>query len=122
MKYYVTADPHAYYTILKQALTESGFFADTDPHKLIILGDLFDRGSQACELQEFILDLMEKDQVILIKGNHEDLFEELVTEDHGIAYRNHVTNGTFLTVTRGMNRKDQNLAPTLISHPILDLE
>lgn len=97
MKYYVTADPHGYYTILKQALTESGFFTDSEPHKLIILGDLFDRGSEACELQEFVLDLMEADQVILIKGNHEDLFEELVTEDHGIAYSHHVSNGTFDT-------------------------
>lgn len=97
MKYYVTADPHGYYTILKQALAESGFFLDAEPHKLIILGDLFDRGAEACELQEFILDLMEKDQIIMIKGNHEDLFEELVTEDHGIAYRHHVTNGTFDT-------------------------
>ena len=97
MKYYITTDPHGYYTILKKALTESGFFADTEPHKLIILGDLFDRGAEACELQEFVLDLMEKDQLILIKGNHEDLFEELVMEDHGIAYRHHVTNGTFDT-------------------------
>lgn len=97
MKYYITADPHGYYTILKQTLTESGFFTDSEPHRLIILGDLFDRGAEACELQEFVLDLMEKDQVILIKGNHEDLFEELVTEDHGIAYSHHVTNGTFDT-------------------------
>ena len=97
MKYFVTADPHGYYTILKQTLTESGFFTDSEPHKLIILGDLFDRGAEACELQGFVLDLMERDQIILIKGNHEDLFEELVTEDHGITYRHHVTNGTFDT-------------------------
>ncbi len=97
MKYYVTADPHGYYTILNQALTESGFFEEAEPHKLIILGDLLDRGAEAYELQEFVLDLMGKDQIILIKGNHEDLFVELVTEDHGIAYRHHVTNGTFDT-------------------------
>ena len=60
MKYYVTADPHGYHTILKQALTESGFFSDAEPHKLIILGDLFDRGAEACELQEFVLDLMKR--------------------------------------------------------------
>jgi serine/threonine protein phosphatase 1 len=96
MKYYITADPHGYYTILKQALTESGFFSDPDPHKLIILGDLFDRGAEARELQKFVLNLMEEDQIILIKGNHEDLFEQLITEDHGIAYRHHVTNGTLI--------------------------
>ena len=96
MKYCVTANPHSYYAIIKHTLTESGFFSDTEPHKLIILGDLFERGAEACELQEFVLDLMEKDQIIMIKGNHEDLFVELVTEDHGIAYRHHVTNGTLL--------------------------
>jgi Predicted ICC-like phosphoesterases len=97
MKYYVTADPHGYYTILRQTLAASGFFEDPEPHKLIILGDLFDRGTEARELQAFVLQLMEKDQIILIKGNHEDLFEQLVTDDGGIAYRHHVTNGTFDT-------------------------
>ncbi len=53
MKYCVTADPHGYKMILKQALTELGFFTDTEPHKLIIQGNLFDRGAEACELQEF---------------------------------------------------------------------
>ena len=42
MKNYVTADPHGYYTVLKQALTAPGFFEDPDPYMLIILGDLFD--------------------------------------------------------------------------------
>ena len=73
MKYYVTADVHGYFTELKTALTNLGFFEDTEPHKLIICGDLFDRGSEALQLQEFLLDLMAKDQLILIRGNHEDL-------------------------------------------------
>ena len=73
MKYYVTADVHAYFTELQTALREQGFFEDTEPHKLIICGDLYDRGTEALRLQEFILDLIEKDQVILIRGNHEDL-------------------------------------------------
>ena len=44
---------------------------------------------------------MEKGPVILIKGNHEDLFVESVTEDHGIACRHHVTNDTFDTAIAG---------------------
>lgn len=97
MKYYVTVDTHGYYTILQKALRTSGFFEDKEPHKLIILGDLFDRGAEAKELQDFILRQMDQDQLILIRGNHEDLFVSLVNEDHGIAYRHHVTNGTFDT-------------------------
>lgn len=78
MRYYVTADVHSYYSELKTALTEQGFFKDRDPHKLIVCGDLYDRGTQAPELQEFILDLLDKDQVILIRGNHEDLALDLL--------------------------------------------
>lgn len=80
MRYYVISDIHSFYTKLKKTLTEAGFFEDKDPHKLIVCGDLFDRGSEPKELQEFILDLMEKDQVILIRGNHEDIMLDLVSE------------------------------------------
>ena len=97
MRYYVTADVHGFYVLLKRRLGEAGFFTDTEPHRLLICGDLFDRGNDAKELQQFILDLMEKDEVILIRGNHEDLFERLVTEDAGIAYSFHRANGTYST-------------------------
>lgn len=80
MKYYVVADVHGFFDELKFALTEKGFFTDTEQHKLIVCGDLFDRGKQAAELQEFILDLLAKDEVILIRGNHEDLMLELLKD------------------------------------------
>ena len=65
--------------------------------KIIICGDLFDRGEETEELQQYILELMEKDEVILIRGNHEDLFCDLVTTDRGLALGHHVHNGTFQT-------------------------
>ena len=73
MRYYVVADIHGFYSELKLALNEKGFFSDALPHKLIVCGDLMDRGAEAKEVQQFIIDLMDKDQVILIRGNHEDL-------------------------------------------------
>lgn len=78
MRYYVTADVHGYFSELKSALAENGFFEDTEPHKLIICGDIYDRGAETLELQNFILDLMSKNEVILIRGNHEDLALELL--------------------------------------------
>ena len=72
MRYYVTADVHGYFSELKSELAEKGFFEDKEPHKLIICGDIYDRGTEALELQNFILDLMSKNEVILIRGNHED--------------------------------------------------
>ena len=97
MKYYVTSDVHGFYSELSQALTEAGFFTDEEPHKLVILGDLFDRGQEARFLQQFILELMEKDEVILIRGNHEDMYVDLVTVDHGIPLKHHSQNGTYNT-------------------------
>ena len=97
MKHYVVSDPHGFYMPMIYALTEKGFFADSEPHKLIILGDLMDRGKQAIKMQEFVCDLMDKDEAILIRGNHEDLYEAFVTEDHGKAYDHHVKNGTYDT-------------------------
>jgi len=97
MRYYVTADTHGFYTEFMAALDEAGYFKDQAPHKLIICGDLFDRGKEAVKLQQFVLDAMDREEIILIKGNHEDLFEELVTTDQGLAYSYHVSNGTYAT-------------------------
>ena len=97
MRYYITADIHGFYTEFHKALDEAGYFNDPDPHKLIILGDIFDRGQEAVKMQDFILRLMDQEAVILIRGNHEDLFEEMVTVDEGLPVRHHVSNGTYGT-------------------------
>ncbi|MDE6474074.1 MAG: metallophosphoesterase [Clostridia bacterium] len=97
MRYYAVADIHGYYTQLIEALKDKGFFEDKGPRKLVVCGDLFDRGREAKELQTFILDLMEKDEVILIRGNHEDLFMQLLDLDKGYPVHPHVRNGTYNT-------------------------
>jgi len=97
VKYYVVSDIHGFYSEFHSALTASGFFEDTGPHKLVVLGDLFDRGHEVAELQEFILGRLERDEVILVRGNHEDLFVDLVTTDGGVAYKHHKHNGTYDT-------------------------
>ena len=81
MKYYITADIHGLYTEYHKALDEAGYFTDPEPHKLIVLGDIFDRGQEAVEMQRFILSLLEQDAVILVRWNHEDLCEENVNSE-----------------------------------------
>ena len=97
MKYYVTADIHGFLTLFQGALKESGYYEDNGEKKIIICGDLFDRGEEAEELQQYVLDLMEKEEVILVKGNHEDCFCDLVTVDNGKALYHHLHNGTYQT-------------------------
>lgn len=97
MKYYLVSDIHGFFSEFHFALTQAGFFNDPQPHKLVLLGDLFDRGNEAVKVESFVLDLIEKDAVILIRGNHEDLFEEFVTIDRCSPFKHHMSNGTFDT-------------------------
>ena len=97
MRYYVVSDVHGFYTPLMKALTEAGYFADSTPHRLVVCGDLLDRGKEAVKMQDFVLGLMECNETILIRGNHEDLFEELVTIDKGLPFSHHLQNGTYGT-------------------------
>ena len=48
-------------------------------------------------MQRFLLQLLDEDAVILVRGNHEDLYEEMVTVDEGLPVRHHVSNGTYGT-------------------------
>ena len=105
MRYYVVSDVHGFFSEMKAALEDKGFFEDKEPHKLVVCGDLFDRGTEALELEEFVLDLISKDDVILIRGNHEDLLMELL---HGWSNRSyfqmhHSSNGTLDTVCQLTN-------------------
>lgn len=107
--YFVTGDIHSYFSIFKRALEEKGFDIKNPEHKLIICGDLFDRGSEAKELLNFLLSLPE-DRLIIVKGNHEDLFEsclfQLEQKINISSY--HWYNGTIDTISQltGVNKYD----------------
>ena len=68
MKYYVAADIHGFYSIFRESLEQAGYFSDKGESRLVILGDLFDRGNEAKELQEFILQQMDTGKLMLIKA------------------------------------------------------
>ncbi len=105
MKYYVVSDIHGFYTELITALTENGFFEDQGPKKLIVCGDMMDRGNETLKLQDFMMDLFNKDQLIFIRGNHEDLLEDYVMDWLNESDReeilwggsHHTSNGTHQT-------------------------
>ena len=94
MRYYVCSDVHGFYTLFIDALKKAGYFDDTEPHKLLLLGDVMDRGKEAIEIQNFILEQMEHDTVILIRGNHEDLFVDMIELRKGRTNFVDIWNGT----------------------------
>lgn len=120
MKYYVVSDIHGFYTELITALENAGFFSETKPHKLIVCGDLLDRGEEANQLIEFMLKLMEEDKLIYILGNHEELFDQCLYDiSKGGVYdiynmqSHHYHNGTWQSMLQisGMSAADACKAP-----------
>jgi len=101
MKYYVVSDVHGFYSEMEKALCDKGFFNDTEPHKLIICGDLLDRGKEAVKVQDFALELLHKGDLIFIRGNHEDLMVDMLNDfekyknEIAWGYSHHVSNGTY---------------------------
>ncbi|MBE6633164.1 MAG: hypothetical protein E7620_02340 [Ruminococcaceae bacterium] len=103
MRYYAVADVHSFCDQLLQALREAGFFEDRGPKKLVLCGDALDRGDQTAETVRFLLELQEKDELIYILGNHEDLLvtalQEIARGDVAqVSSGYHVRNGTWGTI------------------------
>lgn len=85
MKYFIFADPHGHYTELKEALLAAGYDEANDNHKLIGLGDYFDRGRENDKMATFLLNQWEKGKADFILGNHDQmLLNFLRGKDDGI--------------------------------------
>lgn len=77
-KYFVFSDVHGEYDALIQALNEAGYDRHNSTHKLISLGDAFDRGPRSRDVYEFLRNR----EAICVKGNHDTMFEEYL--EHGM--------------------------------------
>lgn len=71
-KYFVFSDVHGEYMALISALEEAGYNSNDPTHKLISLGDNFDRGPDS----KLVWNFLRKNKAIMIKGNHEEMLEE----------------------------------------------
>lgn len=119
MRYFVTADPHGFFTIMHNALIEKGFDEDNPNHKLIICGDLMDRGKEACSMQNYVLHLLERDKVILIRGNHEDLMLDMIkdywnSENFELHFSHHASNQTINTALQLTHMELSETIPSAI--------
>ena len=94
MKYFVSSDIHGFYDEWILALKNKGFDIKNPNHKIIICGDIFDRGRQPKKIIDFILS--NKNKVILIRGNHEDLMEEMILRNNSNPMD--LSNGTAYTI------------------------
>ena len=95
-EYFVITDVHSFYSIMMAELLKKGFDINNKDHILISCGDNFDRGQEAKEMLKFLYQMYTQDRAILVKGNHESLFEEMV--DSGYPSSIDFSNGTYSTL------------------------
>lgn len=93
---FVSSDIHSAYTPWMKALNQAGFNENKYSHKLIVCGDTFDRNDESVEVLNFVMQMAKKDKIILVKGNHDILLEELCMREFPYSYDK--SNGTFKTV------------------------
>lgn len=90
-KYFVVSDIHSFCSELKYSLRQAGFNKRDKNHILIVCGDVFDRGDETVEVYKYLKSIPKK-RCILIKGNHESLYKELLTKSFPDRYD--FSNGT----------------------------
>ncbi|MBQ9779347.1 MAG: metallophosphoesterase [Clostridia bacterium] len=113
MKLYTVADPHGFLDEMKTALNEQGFFDDPEG-KLVVCGDVLDRGKKAVEMADFLITLLKEDRLIYVRGNHEDLLERCLQDIVGAGFYEikngssyHCRNGTWDTLLQLANMEER---------------
>lgn len=92
-KFYVVSDVHGFFDEMKKSLDDSGFDPNDSDSWLVSLGDELDRGDQPKEVIDYLKSLPRK---ILVRGNHDDLIEEMI--ERGYPLSHDYDNGTYYTV------------------------
>ena len=95
-EYFILSDIHSFYNEMMQALQKEGFDTNNRNHIVIVCGDLLDRGPDSKKVVDFFYDLYKQNRCILIRGNHEDLFDRMVITRRYGSHDFH--NGTLKTL------------------------
>ena len=93
MKLFVSSDPHGFYSLWRAALDGAGFDPENPGHIPLLLGDLFDRGSENLAMLEAAETLP---RLRLVRGNHEDNLAALLRR--GALLKEDYANGTDVTI------------------------
>lgn len=69
--YFVISDIHSHYSSMIKALNEQGYQSSNQNHRLLVLGDLFDRGEDAVKVLEYLYTLYKENKAEVLLGNHD---------------------------------------------------
>ena len=100
IKYFACSDIHGCFDQMLDALNRAGFDRYNKNHKLIVVGDAFDRGPQNRELADYLVELHDEGQLIYVLGNHDFFLMNYVAGDVAGAIWNAQQNGMKHTVAQ----------------------
>lgn len=91
MNYFIVGDIHGCYFTLREMLDK---FWDTENEKLVILGDFVNKGKHTFAVIEFLMKLKKQlgEQMVILKGNNEYLFEEYYRDSITLASKQKFEN------------------------------
>ena len=117
MKLFVISDPHGFYGHTVKALTKAGFFKaleNNEDCKLVLCGDMLDRGEEVNALVNLMLDLDKQGKLVYIYGNHEQLLYDCLRdisagriEQVVSPLSHHIHNGTWDTLLKLAKMSDR---------------
>lgn len=95
-KYFVFSDVHGEYDALIASLEKAGYDQYNQTHKLICIGDAFDRGPDSEKVYKFLLNR----NAIYVKGNHDEFLQKFLEQgpDGEFVMFNIVNNGLGATL------------------------
>lgn len=106
---YAIGDVHGRYDLFRDIMRKIVAHWETSPSslakvKIVLLGDLIDRGPASSHCLEFAYQLVNNSNVTLLRGNHEDLLLKSI-EGHAVAQEIWLANGGLAFLD------DYNVAP-----------
>jgi hypothetical protein len=105
MKYFVFSDIHGCYSELMMSLEKSGYDCINPCHKLVFLGDAFDKNREDFKTYLFLKNNIQNNKLVWILGNH-DLYLLNVLKNRKI---NKFCYKTILNLAKGLNENIDNI-------------
>ncbi len=78
-KYFVVSDIHGFYDEAIRDLNNASYDENNPKHKLLVLGDIFDRGPKSKEVYLWLKRLTDEGKCIILKGNHDSFLINFLT-------------------------------------------
>lgn len=110
---YAIGDIHGCYDQLMDLMDRIDI--DLEKDTLVFMGDYIDRGPKSCEVATYLLDLAARhpNNVVMLKGNHEEMLENYLTDFDKYTY---LANGGNQTLESYLRRHGELSFPIPRSH------